>query len=129
MQIDISDGDGVADSRELYAFAVYQSTTPTGIENWFNAITAINAMNYRINVDIADIKLQNTGSNPLVISGARIFRSNGTSALYAGVDDQPMTQDTGELVQYIAPQIDIAINANEKLDGVSKNTKLIPSLL
>ena len=129
VQIDISDGDGVADSRELYAFAVYQSTTPTGIENWFNAITAINAMNYRINVSNADIKLQNTGSTPLVISGARIFRSDGTSVLYAQAGDQPMVQDTGELVQYISPQLDTAMNSNAKLDGVSKNTKLIPALL
>ena len=129
VQIDISDGDGVADSRELYAFAVYQSTTSTGIENWFGAITAINAMNYRINVSNADIKLQNTGSNPLVISGARIFRSDGTSVLHADAGDKPMTQDTGELLQYIKPQVDLAINENTKLDGVSKNTKIIPALL
>jgi hypothetical protein len=129
VQIDISDGDGVADSRELYAFAVYQSTTSTGIENWFGAITAINAMNYRINVSNADIKLQNTGSNPLVISGARIFRSDGTSVLHADAGDKPMTQDTGELLQYIKPQVDLSINENTKLDGVSKNTKIIPALL
>jgi hypothetical protein len=129
VQIDISDGDGFADSRELYAFAVYQSTTTTGIEKWFNAITAIDAMNYRINTDNADIKLQNTGSIPLVITGARIFRDDGTSVLFAQSGDQPMVQDTGELVQYISPQIDTAMNKNTKLDGVSKNTKLIPALL
>jgi hypothetical protein len=129
VQIDISDGDGFADSRELYAFAVYQSTTSTGIEKWFNAITAIDAMNYRINTDNADIKLQNTGSVPLVITGARIFRDDGTSVLFAQAGDQPMVQDTGELVQYISPQLDITMNNNTKLDGVSKNTKLIPALL
>jgi hypothetical protein len=129
VQIDISDGDGVADSRELYAFAVYQSTTTTGIQQWFNAITAIDAMNYRINTDNADIKLQNTGNTPLVIKGARIYRDDGTSVLFAQSGDQPMVQDTGELVQYISPQIDTAMNNNTKLDGVSKNTKLIPALL
>ena len=129
VQIDISDGDGFADSRELYAFAVYQSTTATGIENWFNAITAVNAMNYRINTANADIKLQNTGSVPLTITGARLFRDDGTSVLFAEVGDQPMVQDTGELVQYIAPQLDNAMTNNAKLDGVSKNSKLIPALL
>ena len=94
VQIDISDGDGVADSREIYAFAVYQSTTTTGIQQWFNAITAIDAMNYRINTDNADIKLQNTGSTPLVIKGARIYRDDGTSVLFAQSGDQPMVQDT-----------------------------------
>jgi hypothetical protein len=129
VQIDISDGDGFADSRELYAFAVYQSTTPTGIEQWFDAITAIDLVNYRINTANADIKLQNTGSVPLVITGARIYRDDGTSVLHAEPGDQPMVQDTGELVQYIAPQIDGAMNANAKLDGISNNSKLIPALL
>lgn len=129
VQIDISDGDGVADSRELYAFAVYQSTTTTGIQQWFNAITAIDAMNYRINTGNADIKLQNTGNTPLVIKGARIYRDDGTSVLFAQSGDQPMVQDTGELVQYISPQVDTAINNNTKLDGISKNTKLIATTL
>jgi hypothetical protein len=76
-----------------------------------------------------DIKLQNTGTTALVISGARIYRDNGTSILHAEIGDLPMTLDAGELVQYIAPQIDTAMNANAKLDGVSKNSKLIPALL
>jgi len=129
VQIDISDGDGSADARELYAFYVYQSTTSTGIENWFGAITAIDAMNYRVNTAVVDIKLQNTGTTALVISGARIYRDNGTSILHADTGDLPMTLDAGELVQYIAPQVDTAMNSNTKLDGVSKNSKLIPALL
>jgi len=129
VQIDISDGDGFADARELYAFYVYQSTTSTGIENWFGAMTAIDAMNYRVNTAVVDIKLQNTGSTALVISGARIYRDNNTSILHAETGDLPMTLDAGELVQYIAPQIDTAMNNNTKLSSVDKNTKLIPALL
>lgn len=129
VQIDISDGDGIADARELYAFYVYQSTTTTGIENWFGAMTAIDAMNYRVNTDVVDIKLQNTGTTALVISGARIYRDDDTSILHADSGDLPMTLDAGNLVQYIAPQIDTAMNNNTKLDGVDKNSKLIPALL
>ena len=129
VQIDISDGDGIADARELYAFYVYQSTTSTGIENWFGAITAIDAMNYRVNTDVVDIKLQNTGTTALVISGARIYRDDDTSILHAESGDLPMTLDAGNLVQYIQPQVDTAINNNTKVDGIDKNTKLIPALL
>ena len=129
VQIDISDGDGFADARELYAFYVYQSTTSTGIENWFGAMTAIDAMNYRVNTDVVDIKLQNTGTTALVITGARIYRDNNTSILHAETGDLPMTLDAGELVQYIAPQLDTAMNNNTKLSSVDKNTKLIPALL
>jgi hypothetical protein len=129
VQIDISDGDGIADARELYAFYVYQSTTSTGIENWFGAITAIDAMNYRVNTAVVDIKLQNTGTTALVISGARIYRDDDTSILHADSGDLPMTLDAGNLVQYIQPQVDTAITANTKVDGIDKNTKLIPALL
>jgi len=141
VQIDISDGDGIADAREFYAFYVKQTTTSTGIGQWFGAIDAIDHMNYRVNTAIADIKLQNTGSIPLVISGARIFRDDGTSVLHADVDDQPMTQDNGELIQYIKGQVNeslnvqlppavaTAINENATISGIDKNTKLIPALL
>ena len=129
VQIDISDGDGVADARELYAFYVYQSTTQTGIEEWFGAITPIDAANYQVNTAVVDLKLQNVGSTPLLISGARIFRDDNTSVLDASVGDQPMTMDAGNLIQYIQPQIDSAMNANAKLSKVASNTGLIPSLL
>ena len=98
-------------------------------------------MNYRVNTAVADIKLQNTGSTPLVISGARIFRDNETSILHADVGDQPMTQDNGELIQYIKGQVNeslnnqlpsavaTAINGNATISGIDKNSKLIPALL
>jgi hypothetical protein len=141
VQIDISDGDGIADAREFYAFYVKQTTTSTGIEQWFGAITAIDHMNYRVNTSVADIKLQNTGNTPLVISGARIFRDNGTSILHADAGDQPMTQDNGELIQYVKGQVNEslsnqlppavanAINSNSTITGIDKNSKLIPALL
>ena len=141
VQIDISDGDNIADARELYAFYVKQTTTSTGIENWFGAIDAIDHVNYRVNTNRADIKLQNTGSSPLVISGARIFRDNGTSILHADAGDQPITQDNGELIQYIKGQVNDslsnqlpsavtnAINTNATITGIDKNSKLIPALL
>jgi len=134
---DISDGDGIADAKEFYAFYVKQTTTSSGIEKWFGAIDAIDHMNYRVNTAIADIKLQNTGNTPLVISGARIFRDNGTSILHADVGDQPMTQDNGELIQYIKGQVDEsletklppAIAGDPTISGIDKNSKLIPALL
>ena len=92
-------------------------------------MTAIDAMNYRVNTDVVDIKLQNTGTTALVITGARIYRDNNTSILHAETGDLPMTLDAGELVQYIAPQLDTAMNNNTKLSSVDKNTKLIPALL
>jgi hypothetical protein len=129
VQIDISDGDGIADARELYAFQVAQSTTSSGIDKWFGAITAIDPVNYCVNTSVVNLKLQNIGAAPLIISGARIYRDDNTSILSASQGDKPMTLDAGNLIQYIAPQIDGAINANTKISKVAANTALIPALL
>ena len=128
VQIDIPGGGGFADTRELYAFAVYQATTTEGIAKWFNAITAIDEMNYRVNVDVVDLRIQNRGSGPLVITGARLYRSDGTSVLFAESGDQPMTQDTGELLQYIEAQVKSSLDNNQRLSSIDGNTKLIPGL-
>jgi hypothetical protein len=119
----------VVDARDIYAFYAVKSTEEAGIANWFGAITAIDSMNYRVNVSVSDIKLQNIGSSAVVVSGARIFRDNNTSVLHAESGDKPISLDTGMLVQYIQPQLDAAMNLNEKLDKTNKNTNLIPGLL
>jgi len=129
MGVDINDADGVVDARDIYAFYAVKSTEEAGIANWFGAITAIDSMNYRVNVSVSDIKLQNIGSSAVVVSGARIFRDNNTSVLHAENNDKPISLDTGMLVQYIQPQLDAAMNLNEKLDKTNKNTNLIPGLL
>ncbi|MFZ9903677.1 MAG: hypothetical protein ACO3FT_08485, partial [Ilumatobacteraceae bacterium] len=129
VQIDISDGDGIADARELYAFAIYQSTTAEGIEKWFGAITPIDLVNYRVNTAVADLRLQNIGAAPLIISGARIYRDDNTTILSASPGDQPMTLDAGNLIQYIQPQVDTAITNNATITKVKANTGLIPALL
>ena len=133
VQIDINDGDNIADARELYAFYVKQTTTSTGIENWFGAIDAIDHMNHRVNTDRVDIKLQNTGSSPLVISEQEFSGDNGTSILHADVGDQPITQDNGELIQYIKGQVNESLSnqlpnavairhiTNVMITGIDKN--------
>ena len=127
VQVDVDDSDGVCDVREIYARYVNIITTEEGIRQWFGGITAINAVNYQVNTQIADLTIQNVGTNGVNLGVARIFRDDG--AIILAVGNAPITQDNGEFVQFIQPQINSAMNANTKLDGVSKNTNLIPALL
>lgn len=128
VQVDINDADGDADVREIYARYVYVIATEQGID-WFGGVTAINNVNYRVNTSILDLTIQNIGSVAVNLSTARIFRDDGAIILAAEDGDKPITQDNGEFVQFIQPQINGAMNTNAKLDGVSKNTNLIPALL
>ena len=129
VQVDISDADGDADVREIYAKYVYTLTTAQGIRDWFNGVTAIDNVNYRVNTSVLDLTIQNVGSVAVNLSSARIYRDDGAIILSAVDGDKPITQDNGEFVQFIQPQINGAMNTNAKLDGVSKNTNLIPALL
>jgi hypothetical protein len=129
VQLDISDGDGLADVREIYARFVYAITTEQGIREWFGGLRAINPVNYEVDASVLDLTIQNVGPTPVVLTGARIYRSDGQIILAASPGDQPLLQDTGELVQYIAPQIDLAITNNATITKVNANTTLIPALL
>jgi hypothetical protein len=121
VQVDVDDADGVCDVREIYARYVNIITTEEGIRQWFGGITALNAVNYQVNTQIADLTIQNVGTNGVNLGVARIFRDDGAIILAQGT--APITQDNGEFVQFIAPQVEASLGA------VTKNTNLIPALL
>jgi len=129
MGVDVSDPDGSASVREIYAFFVYSTTTEQGVDLWFNGIRAIDAANYVINTANADILIQNTGSNAVVVSGGRLYRDDDASVLYAEDGDKPISMDTGGMVANIQPQLEAVLNSNNKIDGISKNSGLVPALL
>jgi hypothetical protein len=129
VQLDVSDPDGLADVREIYARYVYALTTEQGVREWFGGIRAVNPLNFEVDAGILNLTIQNVGSTPVRLTGARIYRSDGQIILAASPGDQPLLQDTGELVQYIAPQIDLAISNNTTIGKISANSGLIPALL
>lgn len=129
MGVDVSDGDGTASVKEIYAFFTYSTTTADGVENWFGGMTAVDQANYLVNSDVADIKIQNIGSNSVIVSGGRIYRADGASVLHAEDGDKPIVIDSGALALSVLPQVEDAINNNSKINSTNNNAKLIPSLL
>lgn len=122
MGVDVSDGDGTASVKEIYAFFTYSTTTEDGVDLWFNGMTAVDNANYLVNSDVADIKIQNIGTNSVVVSGGRIYRADGLSVLHAEDGDKPLVIDSGALVLNILPQVKEGLDSNSKI-------KLIPALL
>ena len=121
VQIDVDDSDGTVDVREIYARYVNIITSEEGMRQWFGGITAINTVNYQVNTAIANLTIQNVGSNAVNLGVARIYRDDGAIILAPG--NAPITQDNGEFVQFIQPQVESATA------GIRKNTNLIPALL
>lgn len=76
VHIDINDGDGTTTIQRLYAWFVYITTTSSGIE-WCDGIFAIDEVNYEIKTSTLDLLLDNTGSNPVILTGANLTRDDG----------------------------------------------------
>lgn len=129
MGVDVSDADGTASVKEIYAFFTYSTTTADGVENWFGGMRAIDNANYEVITANADIKIQNIGSNAVVVTDGRMYRDDGNSVLYAETGDKPITMDSGALVTSIQPQVEAGLNANSKISSINNNSKLIPGLL
>jgi hypothetical protein len=131
VQVDVDDADGLCDVREIYARYVNIITTQEGIRQWFGGITAINTVNYQVNTAVNDLTIQNIGSNGVNLGVARIFRDDGAIILAQG--NAPITQDNGEFVQFIQPQVESALTPiktnTDQIPAVKKNTNLIPALL
>ena len=128
MGVDISDADGTASVKEIYAFFVYSTTTADGVEEWFGGMRAIDNANYEVVTANADIKIQNIGNNAVVVSDGRMYRDDGGSILYAEDGDKPISMDSGSLVTSIQPQVEAGLNANSKISSIDNNSKLIPGL-
>jgi hypothetical protein len=76
----IDDPDGQTVKQRFMAFWMYNLTTEDGIRNYFGGITIEDVANYRVNVDIIDLKLFNVNSAPVLFTDtARLYRSDGTT--------------------------------------------------
>jgi hypothetical protein len=129
MGVDVSDADGIASVKEMYAFFVYSTTTEDGVDKWFGGMRAIDNANYEIITANADIKIQNVGTNAVVVTDGRLYRDDQASVLYAENGDKPISMDSGALTTNVQPMVESALNNNAKVGSIDKNTKIIPALL
>ena len=97
--------------QQIYSYFAYLQTEATGITTFYNAITPVDGLNFRINVDHVDLKIQNTGTNDINLMGGRLFRSNETTVVYTDSTQNygTITHDTGFLLQFIQPQVETAL--------------------
>ena len=82
VQIDIAGGSTTSVQR-LYNWSTYIETTADGIRVLFHSITAIDEVNYLIDQSVLDVKLDNTGTTPVKVTGGVISRKDGTTVIAA----------------------------------------------
>lgn len=84
VQIDVLDPDGITTPQRAYAWYISGQMTPDGRRYYHGALTADDEFNYKVNVGVVNLKAQNIGTNSVLITGGRIYRSDGTGLLVPG---------------------------------------------
>lgn len=83
IQVDINDPDNTTSVKRLYAWMRYIETTSDGISQWMGSISADDEVNYTIDQSIANIKLDNLNSQPLMVIDGRLYRKDGSTVIAA----------------------------------------------
>lgn len=83
IHVDSNDVDGETTVQRIYAWFVNNRATEEGIDQYFNAITAEDLVNYKVNASVVDLKIDNIISTPLQIIGGRIYRDDGATIIAA----------------------------------------------
>lgn len=112
IQIDISDDNGLTTVQRIYAWLRYVETTSSGIAEWFNVVTPTDDVNYLIDTDLVDLRLDNTTAIPVRIIGGRLYRS----------DEATIIADTSGSIQMDPNRVYVAdaiANRQESYDAVA----------
>lgn len=92
--IEITDGDDATTVQRIYAWFRYNETTSLGIaSDWFNGMSAVDDANYLITVATIDLTLRNMNATPLHVTNARLYRSDGTTVIFATSNSIQMDPD------------------------------------
>jgi hypothetical protein len=106
--IDANDLDGVSTKTRLGAWYSWVLTTEIGIRHFFGAVTYVSSAAIRVNVDVADILIENVNASTALRFtdlSVRLYRSDGSSIIaptsysihndYSGVPDVVETGVSG----------------------------------
>lgn len=95
VQIDVSDPDGVTTVQRGYAWYVAGQLTANGIRYFHGGMTAEDELNYRVNVGIVNMHIQNISTSTLLVMGGRLYRSDGSPVAVPG--NGPLQMEYGRV--------------------------------
>lgn len=85
-EIDITDPDDTTTVQRIYAFYRSAENTATGIQEWFNAVLAVNTSSYVVSQSVLNLTYRNNSATPLRITGGRWTRADGSTMKSSGTN-------------------------------------------
>ena len=102
VQVDVNDLDGSTEVQRGYAWFIAGQMTADGIKYFFGGITAEDEVNYRINVDRVNMRIQNIRENSnLTVRGGNMYRSDGTDIFAPGASGSTASLSYGRAYKVI----------------------------
>lgn len=120
VQIDVDDPDGFTTPMRGYAWYISGQLTADGIRFYHGGMTAIDAANYRINVDVTDMHIQNARAGSSVLVGeARLYRSDGSRVTVPGIGGATIEMEYGAARQVETGVSGLTSTESDKLMSLS----------
>lgn len=79
--INVTDPDGVTTVQRIYAWFHSIEHTEDGIRFFFGGLDAEDDANFKIDVSKMDLKIFNTSISPVMLIGARLYRSDNSTVI------------------------------------------------
>ena len=82
--INVTDPDGITTVQRGYAWYISGQMTDDGIRYFHGAMTAEDAVNYRVNSSIVNMHIKNQSTQTLLVTGGRLYRTDGAPVAVPG---------------------------------------------
>lgn len=104
IEVDLNDPDGLSQKKRLVAWLYYiVANDADGMRHFFNVVDLQDGGNAKLNVDIADVKVDNIGTKQVNFTDTDfyLYRSDGASWVqYPSTGNYGITSDSGKI--YVA---------------------------
>ena len=82
--INVTDPDGITNVQRGYAWYISGQMTDDGIRYFHGAMTAEDAVNYRVNANVVNMHIKNQSTQTLLVTGGRLYRTDGAPVAMPG---------------------------------------------
>ena len=81
IEVDVNDADNSTTVQRFAAWYYYFITTAVGVDDAFGGILWENINSIRINAASVSVKIDNTKTTPLILTGGRLYRTDGATVI------------------------------------------------
>jgi len=137
IEVDINDSDNTTEIQRLACWEAYFETTEQGIRDFFGCIDWESLNSVQIVTSMCDLTLDNTKASPLLMTGGRLYRSDGATVISSTsnsiqIDYEPVyignADDITDIKATIDTNLDVVLSTRASQTSVDNLPSSVPSV-